>query len=273
MKTPLENTEVAQTDAATLVVDHLSKVLRAPILPKSAILQAVTPFYGVAWNRKVLTSISTNRANYELGRLTRSVCPESEYVHLRDFLLQAYLAHGLFPSGTEEWQRLADRYRLDSSHEWEEIAAVTPFLQSRGILTPLQLPAIPAEWIEALCQGGPAPRNVRSFWSISRATFCQPASPRFPLPGRKAFSGSHLIRAIKRHSIQAAKDRKLTAHLSPRLQKLKSFSKMGPSRKIKKLSEAKLMPSTMGRFVLSSTHSNMLRKARGSLPAIASALR
>ena len=162
---------------------------------------------------------------------------------------------------------------LTPPNEWEEIAAVAPFVQSRGILTPLQLSAIPAEGIEALCQSGPAPRIVRSFWSISRTTFCQPASPSFPLPEHKAFSGSHLIRAIKRHSIQAAKDRKQTAHLSPRLKKLKSFAKMGPSQKIKKLSGAKLMPITLGRFVLRSTHANLPKQVRGSLPAIASAFR
>ena len=173
----------------------------------------------------------------------------------------------------EEWQRLADRYRADFPHEWEEIAAATPFLQSRGISTPLHLSDIPADGLEALCKEGPAPLIIRSFWSISRAAFCQPASSCFPLPEHQSFSGGHLIRATKRHSIQAAKDRKLTIHLPPRRQKLKSFAKMGPAQKIKKLAGAKLMPIALGRCVLSSTQADMLKKVRGSLPAIASAFR
>lgn len=225
---PPENMEVAQTAAATLVVDHLSKVLGSPSFPPSAIAGALTPFYGVTWNRKVLTSITTNRMNYELGRLRRSSCPAGEYDRLTAFLLQAYLAHGLFPPGAEEWQMLAGRFRLNSSREWGEIASCVPFLGERGVSTPVQLSNLPAEALENLRQGSPAPLIIRSLWSIARTTFCRAASSSFPLPEHKSFSGSHLIRAIARHSAQAARGRKLTVHLSPRLRKLKNFRKVGP---------------------------------------------
>ena len=119
--------DAAQIAAASLVVNHLSKVLGAPILPASAITQAVTPFYGVAWNRKELTSITTNRTNYEPGRLRTSALPTREYGSLRDFPLQAYLARGLFPHEMGERKLLADRFRLNTSHEWEAIAAAMPF--------------------------------------------------------------------------------------------------------------------------------------------------
>ena len=179
--------EVAQIAAATLVVDHLPKVLGAPSLHKSALVQAVIPFYGVTWNRKILTSITTHRPNYELGRLKRSEFPKAEYVRLTDFLLQAYQAHGLFPPGTEEWKLLAERFRLNPPHEWGEIAAVAPFLQGRGASTPLQLSEVLPGGLEALCKDAPSPLLARSLWGISRSTFCQAASSSFSLPEHKSF--------------------------------------------------------------------------------------
>ena len=265
--------ELAHTAAATLVVDHLSKVLGAPSLPKSAIAQAVIPFYGVNWNRKIITSITTNRTNYEMGRRRRSVLPLKEYERLVDFLLQAYLAHGLFPPGMEEWKLLADRFRLATSHEWEEIAALMPFSQARGISTPLQVSDIPPDGLDALFGACPSPLLIRSFWRIARATFAQPAAPTFSLPGHKSFAGKQRVSAIKRHSKQASLDRKLTAHLSPQLKKVRNFDKMGQAQRIRKLPEAKLDPRTLGKFVFCSTQANLIKQARGSLPAIASAFR
>ena len=122
-------------------------------------------------------------------------------------------------------------------------------------------------------QGMPCPASHPLFWSISRAAFCHPSSSSFHLLEYLSFSGRHLIRAIKRHSIQATRGRKLTIHLSPRLQKVKCIAKLRPAQKIKKMSDAKLAPRTLCRFVLSSTQANLLKQVRGSLPAVASAFR
>ena len=199
-KIPASNVKIAQAAAATLVVDHLSKVLGAPSLPASALTQAVIPFYGVNWNRKILTHITTNRMNYELGRLRRPRLPQKEYESLKDFLLQAYSARGLFSPGMEEWQLLADRFRLDSTHEWEEIADLMPFSTSRGIEKPMQLSNIQPEGLEALCASGPSPLLIRSFWSITRTTFSTPAASTFSLTSHKLYTGKQLISATKRHS-------------------------------------------------------------------------
>ena len=230
--------EVAQEAAATLVVDHLSKVLGAPTLHKSALIQAVIPFYGVNWNRKILTAITTNRLNHELNRLKRADFPAKEYERLADFLLMAYQAHGFFPPGTEEWQMLAERFRIDASHEWDEIAAVIPFLEGRGFISPPQLSDVQPVALEALCKDGQSPLLIRSFWSVARSTYCVAASSAFTLPEHKSYTGTHLLRTIKKHAKQAAYGRKLSTRLSPRLRKIKAFEKMGPAQKIRKLAEA-----------------------------------
>ena len=83
---------------------------------------------------------------------------------------------------------------------------------------------------------------IRSFLIITRTTFSQPAASTFSLPGHKSFTGKQLIKAIKRRSKQAATDRKLSAHLSTKLQKVPNFAKLCPAQRIRKLSEAKVAP-------------------------------
>ena len=65
----------------------------------------------------------------------------------------------------------------------------------------------------------------------------------------------------------------MRAHLSKNLKQGRSFTKLGPKRKIARLRNARVAPAVLGRLCADSSRANMLKQVRGSLPGSVSAFR
>ena len=166
----------------------------------SAMVAAIRPVYGVAWNRTVVDAIATDRTNRALARIRNSPPPLKGYNCLPAMFLEAYRSDNSFPSELWAWRQTSERFRLDSTFGCGPILKRCPFLHTTGVWLPADMGRLRPDERIALFEGRPSPQLMRTFWSITRSLDSYPDPARYLAPDHTDFARNSMVREVNAHS-------------------------------------------------------------------------
>ena len=103
---------------------------------ESTLLTDVRPIYGIAWNRAVVNSPTTDRVNKAIARLRNSYFPENGHLRLAAMLKGAFSSAESPPSELRGWRMKYGRFRLELTLGWGAILETVAFLNTKGVFHP-----------------------------------------------------------------------------------------------------------------------------------------
>ena len=111
-------------------------------------------------------------------------------------------------------------------------------------------------------------------WSIARPSSASVYSAAEDLvPVHEIFAPNDLVLAARLHSAQYASSGKIAVRTKRKLHVPRSLSKLGPAHRIRLQKSSAIAPRVLGRYIKDAPHDNFLKKAKVSLPGMASAFR
>ena len=147
---------------------------------------------------------------------------------------------------------------------WDQLLAVSLHLVSAGSPLPSNMDEVNLSELRAMASASPFPVAFRAVWSSARAAFAPLSSPGEHLaPAHELFTKDSLVLAIRRRSAQFSVSGKIAVRAKRILHAPRSFTRMGPARRIRLLGSSDVLPSEVGRYAKDAAHANLLKQAKG----------
>ena len=269
---PHPNHDTSVIAAAHLAFDHAWRNAFASDATWRIISVALVPLLGISWSRKIITAVKTKRINDLLAKIRNTAVPRADYVRLADLSKLAFFTPTEFLPEWEERRTVADHYRLDRRHHWPTLAAAVSQFITCEVNSPFDLAALEASAVEQMVSSFDGEMASRDLWRASRLNASKAASDDQLFLCAQDVNVSSFHRAIKRHRAELSRDPRDSTAASSHMRLPSQFDRMGPIARIKAIQESRQATTRIDRFAQDRTQANLLKKVRGSLPAISSAL-